>query len=150
MPSDRSRRSYLAAPSLARTIRDHARGERPRECCGFLLGHQRWIRFALPMPNCASTPETRYRIDDRAHLELRRWLRQVRPALEIVGVYHSHPEGDPLPSPTDIREAYYPEWLYVIAGLRGGTARLRSFRIAGGAARETPIVWQRGKRGLVR
>ena len=44
-------------------------------------------------------------------------LRQFSPALSILGVYHSHPAGVAEPSPTDIDEAMYPEWAYVIIGL---------------------------------
>jgi proteasome lid subunit RPN8/RPN11 len=54
---------------------------------------------------------TRYRIDDAAHVGLRRVLRGFVPAISIVGVYHSHPAGDAVPSPSDIAEAMYPDWV---------------------------------------
>ena len=85
-----------------------------------------------------------YRIDDQAHLEVRRWLRQVRPPLAIVGVYHSHPEGDAVPSATDVGEAYYPDWLYVIAGMRRGVVRVRGYRIADAVVAEVRIDWRGG------
>jgi proteasome lid subunit RPN8/RPN11 len=91
------------------------------------------------MRNVAANPTTRYRIDDRAHIDLRRLLRRIDPALRIVGVYHSHPETDPVPSPTDTAEGMYPEWAHVIVGLRDRRARLAAFRIAGGLAREIQV-----------
>jgi proteasome lid subunit RPN8/RPN11 len=144
MSSSRRAERWSAPAAVARVIREQARAERPRECCGFLLGSARAIRFALPMPNVAPAPATRYRIDDQAHLEVRRWLRQVRPPLAIVGVYHSHPEGDAVPSATDVGEAYYPDWLYVIAGVRRGVVRVRGYRIADAVVAEVRIDWRGG------
>ena len=92
---------------------------------------------ARPMRNVAASP-VRYRIDDREHIELRRALRRFRPALAVVGVYHSHPDGAPRPSRTDVAEAYYPEWAYVIVGLGEGRVRLRAFALDG--ARMAPLT----------
>ena len=51
--------------------------------------------------------------------------------LEIVGVYHSHTHTEAWPSPTDVRQAVDPSWLYVIVSLKDGDPVLRGFRIAG-------------------
>ena len=129
----------LAVPAVVRrAMVAHARRERPRECCGLLLGRGRRVTFAVPMRNVASVA-TRYRIDAAAHVELRRVLRGVIPALSIIGVYHSHPAGDASPSETDVVEAMYPEWTYVIVGLAGRRSRIRGFRIRHGRAREIAI-----------
>ena len=113
---------------LPRVVRDaivaHARREAPRECCGFLLGSKRRIAFAVALPNVAPKPRVRYRIADRDHIEIRRWLRRFHPAIEIVGVYHSHPNGDATPSPTDRDEWHYPGWVSVIVGLEKRRVRL--------------------------
>lgn len=135
----------IATREVRRAIVAHARRDAPRECCGLLLGHGPRVRFALPMANIEEGT-SRYRIADRAHVELRRLLRRVVPALGIVGVYHSHPAGDPDPSPTDIAESMYPEWVYLIIGLKHGRARVRAFRIRGGRARVLPIRWIGGSR----
>jgi proteasome lid subunit RPN8/RPN11 len=129
------------AATVRRAMIAHARRENPNECCGFLLGRPREILYAVPMRNVAAS-RTRYRIDDRAHIALRRALRPIAPALEIVGVYHSHPAGDPVASPTDVAEAMYPEWVHVIIGLRGGRARVQAFRIANGRARALEVSWR--------
>jgi proteasome lid subunit RPN8/RPN11 len=113
---------------VRRAIVDHARRDRPFECCGFVVGSPRQAAFVVPMPNAARS-RVRYRIDDKAHIELRRMLRGVRPALSIIGVYHSHPEGDSYPSMTDVDEAFYPDWTHVIVGFSGGRAILRAFQI---------------------
>src|SRR5688572_8384252 len=111
-----TRRPRLPAP-VRRTIVAHARREAPRECCGFLIGLRGRVLTALPMRNVAPVPTRRYRIDDRQHIELRRWLRRLEPPLEILGVYHSHPGGGTGLSPTDRALWHYPDWFSVIVGL---------------------------------
>jgi proteasome lid subunit RPN8/RPN11 len=118
----------------------HARRDQPQECCGFLVGTPREILFAVAMPNAASKPSVRYRIDDRAHIQLRRLLRQFSPPLVIRGVYHSHPDGDAVPSVTDIAEALYPEWVHVIVGLGRRRPRIGAFRIRKGHVRSLPLA----------
>lgn len=131
-------RGALALPdAVRRAILRHARAARPRECCGFLLGRDRTVQFAAGMRN-ASGGRTTYRIDDRDHIDVRRLLRNVSPALEIVGVYHSHPDGPARPSETDIAGAHYPEWVHVIVGL-SPKAELRAYRIARGRAVELRV-----------
>jgi len=134
--------STVAMPArVGRAILAHAWREAPRECCGFLLGTGRRIQYAVALPNRARVP-TRYHIDPRDHVAWRRQLRQVSPELAIVGVYHSHPAGPPEPSPTDVAEAHYPEWIHVIATLEG-RPRTRAFRIRRG--RVTPLDIRPGR-----
>ena len=127
-------RAVLPA-AVRRAILAHAAREAPSECCGFLLGTGARVSHAIPARNVAPTPSTRFRIDDAAHLALRRSLRDAVPPLGIVGIYHSHPASAPEPSPTDLAEAWYPEWLYVIAGRTGRQWQLRAFRLGEGRAR---------------
>ena len=121
-------------PAVRRSIIQHALRDRPLECCGFLVGSGRAVRFAVSMQNLEASA-TRYRIDDRMHIELRRLLRGFDPELAIQGVYHSHPAGDAEPSETDIAGALYPEWVHVIVGLVRNPPRIRAFQIEGGCVR---------------
>jgi proteasome lid subunit RPN8/RPN11 len=123
---------------VRRAIVGHARRARPFECCGFLIGTPAAIAFAVAMSNIARD-RRRYRIDDRAHIELRRTLRDFRPALSIRGVYHSHPAGDAQPSATDLAGAHYPEWIHLIVGLRGARSDVRAFVIRDGRARRVAL-----------
>ena len=123
-------RRWKALPAaVRRAVVAHARRDAPRECCGFLVGRGGEVRFSLPMTNVARG-FARYRIDPREHIEVRRRLRESSPPLEIVGVYHSHPAGRPVPSERDLAGANYREWLQVIVGLGGRRARLGLFSIA--------------------
>jgi proteasome lid subunit RPN8/RPN11 len=50
-----------------------------------------------------------------------------------VGAYHSHPASPPIPSPSDVAEAWDADFLYVIVSLENeARADVRAFRIAGG------------------
>jgi proteasome lid subunit RPN8/RPN11 len=139
-----TRRAGLAVASdVLRAIARDARRALPRECCGFLVGARRRVLFAVKTRNVARG-RSRYRIDDAAHIALRRALRRFAPALEIVGVYHSHPNGEARPSPRDVAEAFYPTWTHVIVGLRGGVA-IRAYRLTAGRAEMVAIQREIGR-----
>jgi proteasome lid subunit RPN8/RPN11 len=126
--------------AIRRALVRYAIEARPRECCGFLVGRGPDVIAAIAMANVAATPETRYQVDDADHVAIRRVLRRLTPPVEIVGVYHSHPGGDAAPSPTDVAEAYYPDWLQVIVGLGGRRPQVRAFRIAKGRVRPVRLI----------
>jgi proteasome lid subunit RPN8/RPN11 len=63
------------------------------------------------------------------------------PPLAIIGVYHSHPRGPSRPSPADVDEALYENWIHLIVGLGSGRARLSAYRIRRGRAR--PLALER-------
>ncbi len=105
------------SPRLLSAVRDHARRDYPHEACGFLFGQLRdnaiTVFNVMPVVNAAPV-ETRtraYRIDPRD------WMRAERQALQqglmIIGIYHSHPDGLPVPSQTDI-DALWPNLIYLI------------------------------------
>ena len=122
--------------AVKRAIVAHARRDAPRECCGFLVGRRTRVTFALPMKNVDPRPNSGFQIDPAEHVAVRRVLRQMAPALEIIGVYHSHPVGPATPSPRDIAESHYPEWLFLIVGANGRS--VRAYRIARHGA--TPVA----------
>lgn len=129
-----SRASSVLPGPIRRALVEHARREHPDECCGLLVGRSRRVLFAVAMENVSRQPRKRFRIGDRAHIELRRALRRFVPPLEVVGVYHSHPGGPAEPSPTDLAGAHYPEWLYVVIGLgtAGSQPHVEVYRLTGG------------------
>jgi proteasome lid subunit RPN8/RPN11 len=114
----------------------HARSTQPAECCGLLIGLHLRIERIRRARNLASKP-TRFLIDPADHIaaihEARAEERQV------VGVYHSHPATPPIPSPTDIAEASYSEYLHLIVSLRGDGAEARVYRLENGAFLEVRL-----------
>lgn len=99
----------------------------PNECCGLLIGDAELIDRAAPARNLRPRPD-RYLVDPADHCAA---LRAARAAgLEVVGAYHSHPDGSLLPSAVDCREATYPEFIYAIVSPEAGRRRrVAAFRL---------------------
>ena len=87
-------RAQIARPALENIIA-HARGEAPSECCGLLLGGGLTIAEAARTTNIASNRYSRFLIDPKQHIDIRRHARARR--VEVAGFYHSHPRPPPMP-----------------------------------------------------
>ncbi len=117
---------------------EHAQHEIVRECCGLLAGHGNVITQAFPAENVASDPAKTYEIAPRQIVQLLREFRERR--LGFLGIYHSHPKGDNVPSPRDIELAYYSEAAYFIVTPRPYAAKpVRAFSIRNGRVTELEI-----------
>lgn len=93
----------------------------PEEACGLLAGRRQEDQLQASLlfitTNLLHSP-TRYRIDPQEQLAA--FNRMDDLGLELVAIYHSHPQGPDAPSPTDLAEAYYPEAAYLIWSGRAG------------------------------
>jgi proteasome lid subunit RPN8/RPN11 len=119
--------SIQVAAAVIEAILEHARREAPRECCGLLVGDRFRIDESVPAANIAVEP-SRFLIDPADHIALNRRLRGS--GRDVVGAYHSHPNNSPVPSPRDIADAHYPEFLHIIVSLIGNPEmRVRGYRI---------------------
>jgi desampylase len=114
------------------------------ECCGLLAGRDGIITHALPATNAATDPAVSYEI---APEELFRLMREMRAArLELLGIYHSHPNGKNEPSPRDVERAYYPDAACFIISPRSAAARpVRAFSIRDGHVIELEIHTETAK-----
>ena len=105
-------------------LRRHAEESWPRESCGVLLGRgaggTRAVAEALRCRNVDPAPERRYRLDPRELLSAVKRAR--RSGQEVVGFYHSHPEGPARPSAVDLLEAEWPGCAYLVTAVAGGRA----------------------------
>lgn len=117
----------------------HAELAAPSECCGLLIGRGGIVQAAIPMPNIARTPRTRFEVDPASHIALRRVLRAVTPGNSIVGVYHSHPVGPAVLSPRDLADAHYDDWVHIVVGRVATRWRVRAYRIQNRRARAVKI-----------
>lgn len=86
----------------------------PRECCGILLGKGSAITTALPARNVHRSPQTHFEIDPQALVDVHRAARAGGP--QVLGYYHSHPEGPHEPSRTDRDEAAHDGAVWAIVG----------------------------------
>jgi proteasome lid subunit RPN8/RPN11 len=120
------------AAEVRAAIVEHARREAPRECCGLLVGSGLCVDGCAPLSNVSPTPLTRYTIDPAAHIATRRRLRGT--GREVIGCYHSHPVTPAMPSETDIADAYYPEFIWIIVSLAGAVhPEMAAYRLTPGA-----------------
>ena len=119
------------ARDVAAEVLKHARSKLDEECCGLLAGRHGVITQAFPVQNAAEHPATAYEI---APKELFRVMREIRAGgLELLGIYHSHPNGDNQPSPRDVERAYYPDAAYFILSPRTDAPEpIRAYSIRGG------------------
>ena len=110
----------------------HAKETYPYECCGFLLGsaedgglvrqvrraanqnHERTDRFIISAEEFA---ETQFAADDAG--------------LEIIGIYHSHPDWPPIPSQTDMDNAWEDVYYLISSVHEGRPLNTNAWRLAG-------------------
>lgn len=80
-------------------MRSAAAGAHPLEACGILLGIPGRITEARETANVHSAPATHFEIDPQALIDAHRGARAGGP--QVIGYFHSHPLGEPVPSATD-------------------------------------------------
>jgi proteasome lid subunit RPN8/RPN11 len=155
-----SRRVVVVAAALD-AMRAHAEKGYPFEICGFLVGSasgsSRTVTEAWPVNNAwDDDPDARARmlagvVDASGTASAQAWdaaaqerrylvspgdivacMKRAREAkVDLVGVYHTHPDHPAEPSTFD-RETAWPEWSYVILSVRSGkVADVRSWTIEG-------------------
>jgi [CysO sulfur-carrier protein]-S-L-cysteine hydrolase len=121
---------YELRRGLCEEMLEHARAAAPEECCGLLGGRGRAASSVYPLRNVAADALVAY---EAAPEELFAAQRRMRAAgEELFGIYHSHPRArDPVPSPSDVKLAFYPSAVYFIIGFdEAGRGVLRAFRIS--------------------
>lgn len=123
---------YLT-PSLLKSIWQHGEAAYPEEGAGFLLGHgddPRQVVAMYPLPNRRedAARHNRYLIDPQDTLLAEK--EASRQGLDVIGVFHSHPDHPDQPSEFD-REWAMPWFSYIITSIQQGKAiHSRSWRLA--------------------
>lgn len=103
---------------------DHCVESLPFEGCGLLAVSDREIIEVYPTSNADRSPVA-YTVPPGEHYQA--VLDAESRGLEINGVFHSHPQGPPVLSLTDLEGLVHPSWLYVVIGL-SGTPSVRAWR----------------------
>ncbi len=104
--------------AVLQAIQEHARDAYPEECCGFLMGRSgppRRVEESRRARNVARENRSRrYMIDPVELLHADDDARKKN--LDLIGIYHSHPDHPPVPSEYDRSRAA--SWLsYVIVSV---------------------------------
>jgi proteasome lid subunit RPN8/RPN11 len=133
-------RSLRLTHEQIQAIVDHARQDQPHEACGIISGNGDVVARIMPIHNIARNPQHHYRMDAKDLLQV---LKNMNAAgEEMLGVYHSHPKHEPIPSSEDIREAQLntPNMVHVILSLKYGKTRLQAWHIHDGLVDKVELL----------
>lgn len=140
--------SIVVPAAMRDAIVAQARAEDPNESCGLIIGDRTASEGGValryePLRNLAASPFL-YEIhpDDL----LRLTIETDEDDTVFLGIVHSHTHTPARPSPTDIRQAFYPDALYLLVSLDPaeadpgtGSESLRAWRIVDGAVHEVVV-----------
>ena len=119
---------------LIKQIKDHGEAHYPEEGAGLIMGRfEGEIRYAeqlLPLANQyeSSSRHNRYLIEPEEMLNAE--LKAEELGLDIIGVFHSHPNHPAIPSEFD-RERALPWYSYIITRVdSSGALESRSWRLS--------------------
>jgi proteasome lid subunit RPN8/RPN11 len=126
-------RSSLKVPGkLRERLERWARQRYPHEACGLLLGRHERERTEVVEVYEARNLDTeraadRYELDPADHLAAEESARRL--GLDVVGIWHSHPDHPARPSDTDLVHAWE-GWSYAIVAVDAkGAYELRAWRL---------------------
>jgi len=105
---------------------EHAKRERPLECCGILGGRDQTVEKAFELLN-EEKSTTRYSMP--AKEQLRVFEEMEKGSMEMIAIYHSHPHTIPFPSETDVKLAFYPDISSIIISLKEENPIVKAFEI---------------------
>jgi proteasome lid subunit RPN8/RPN11 len=125
------------SPENLQIIKNQSENSYPLECCGIMLGcrveAEKNVVEVIPTENVWGSESSsdfgshnsehgqsrRYAIAPKAMLQAEKKAREMK--LEIIGIYHSHPDYPAIPSEFD-REFAWQEYSYVIISTLQGKA----------------------------
>ena len=125
----------ILSQRVCETIAAHGAASYPHEGCGLLLGSsddgRNVVSRAWPLANVwpveSEKPE-RFRIDPADWLAVE--VAATAEGLDVVGIFHSHPDHPPVASPRDVAWAAFVGYSYLITQVVGGAPGLsRSWQL---------------------
>ena len=114
----------------------HVQQNAPLESCGLLAGKNHSVEKVLLVRNQAQSP-VRFVMDPYEQLHAFEWIESQ--ALDLLGIFHSHPAGPETVSVTDVAEAAY-DVVHVIWSHSDGGWKARGFWIEHGQVINVPLV----------
>ena len=137
--------TLLFDQSIHAALLTHARQVWPDECCGVLLGHTgsgaTTVARLEPAENIAEGNRRRaYQIDWETLFRTSKGARCGD--LDIVGFYHSHPDGSSAPSATDTRWAWVDHIYLIVALTQAECTSITAWRseLPGGTLKPEPLA----------
>jgi len=132
-------------PGLMQEMIAHARVSLPNEACGLIGGRGGRAERLYVLRNSDPSPVS-YTADARDHMGAMKDM--AARGMELMAIYHSHPDSPPMPSITDINRAFfpgtrelnYPGVVHVIISLSGPMPEARAYSIEAGGIRPVEIA----------
>lgn len=125
-------------PALYERMLAHCRESYPDEACGLLAGAGDRVTDLFAMTNTEPSPVSFF-MDPKEQFRAMKEMRQK--GLQMVGIFHSHPESAAYPSHKDISLACYDTAVYLIVGLADRERpEVRAFNIVAGNIEEVDLV----------
>ncbi len=126
-----SSKGVVLAPEIRQQMLRHARAELPNECCGLLIGKESKINRLVPMRSTPPAPDAYY-MDPEQQIAV--FTEMEKNGEELLGIYHSHPNGPPEPSGMDLQLAFHPGVIYFIVSLeKEPDGDIRAFMLQNGS-----------------
>lgn len=98
---------------------EQAKAQAPIEVCGILAGNDSKVEKLYKMTNVDNS-SNHFMMEPKEQFAV---VEDIRSAgLEMLAIYHSHPETPARPSAEDIRLALTPDVIYLIVSLQGANA----------------------------
>ncbi|MFX1534848.1 MAG: Mov34/MPN/PAD-1 family protein [Promethearchaeota archaeon] len=109
----------------------HGEATFPEECCGVLIGTSnptpRIIDARRVRNTNSGTRNRRYNIDPQEYMSIEESIEKE--GLQLLGIYHSHPDHPSRPSDFDLNHAF-PNFSYMVLSVINGKAeKLTSWRL---------------------
>lgn len=133
----------LVLPDPLQTAIDKsARDAHPHECCGLLEGWREGdvvLTTAVHAARNLAEHRDRFEVDPADHIRVLKALRGT--GRDIVGCYHSHPNGRAEPSSRDREASFGEDFVWVIAALedKHADATVRAFVLTADGHREIDL-----------
>lgn len=115
---------------------EHVNQHAPLEACGLLAGKNGLVEKVLLVRNREQS-RTRFVMDPYEQLQAFEWIDSQ--ALELLGIFHSHPTGLEIPSPTDIADAAY-DVVHIIWSRSNGQWQARGYWLEDGQVTEITLL----------
>ncbi|MCS7186317.1 MAG: Mov34/MPN/PAD-1 family protein [Armatimonadota bacterium] len=121
---------------------EHCKAVYPNEGCGILVGKRQcdhwFVLRSIPVPNRnEERSRDRFEISPRDYLRVEKEVR--REGMEIVGIFHSHPDVPPFPSMTDAQFAWEGTLNIIVGVFNGQKVRIRAHIYDGEKFNELPV-----------
>ena len=100
------------------TMVSHVESTFPKEGCGLMIGSDSLVQEAVPLPNSYTGPQEDFFVIDPKDL-LRVDQESRDRGLDVLGVFHSHPDCDAYFSKRDLENSC-PWYSYVVLSIKKG------------------------------